>query len=526
MDVFQSCVGKGTAENERSVAKSLLSYEASKQSVKSLMKAGERKIHYCLYCRAEIEDCIQQHWFRQHDREGVVQAILSEGSESTRRELTKKLIDLGDEYHKLTQISKSSSDENNDCRLQLRSYENQASSTNEVLADCLGSVRKTSDPAGFNNNCVANQPQRDIQCFEPNATVASESFCYYCGILQLHIERHWFATHPYEPEVAEILRLKDDAERMRLVCELKNLGNHKHNGKVLSENESSFLMNRVSSKHDILDACDDFATCRKCFYYLPKKELQKHKCQRQEAERDNREGDQTCNKSVKPFETSGSSAVMRDLLFGVGESGSVKFVARTDKLIMCFAEDLVAKRGMGCKTEISQAVCDLARFLIEMRRQPGMATVTMAGCIKPQRFNACVLAVKSMAGFIKKTKSYKDSFIAARIGRALLQLANIVRNHAELCENDERAKSAECFIQLCASKWLIETPLMKDPRNPFQNQMPQTSEGRVRNDDVMNFATTEVQRRSSEADLDYEAYSSRPFHDRVRNLGFTGKLYE
>jgi hypothetical protein len=134
MDVFQSCVGKGTAENERSVAKSLLSYEASKQSV----------------------------------------------------------------------------------------------------------------------------------------TVVSESFCYYCGILQLHVERHWFATHPYEPEVAEISRLKDGAERMRLVRELKNLGNHKHNGKVLSENESSFLMNACQANTTYLmlvtilqPVGNAFITCRK-----------------------------------------------------------------------------------------------------------------------------------------------------------------------------------------------------------------------------------------------------------------------
>jgi hypothetical protein len=152
---------------------------------------------------------------------------------------------------------------------------------------------------------------------------------------------------------------------------------------------------------------------------------------------------------VKPFKTYGSSAVMRDLLFGVGESGSVKLVARTDNLIKCFAEDLVAKRGMGCKTEISQAVCGLARFLLEMRRQPDMATVTMADCIKPQRFNACVLAVKSLAGFVKKTKSYKKSFLAARIGRALRHLANLARKNAMLCKNHEAMQSAECFIQLC-----------------------------------------------------------------------------
>jgi len=58
-------------------------------------------------------------------------------------------------------------------------------------------------------------------------------YCYYCGVPQSQIQRHWLCKHGSEKDVIEIERCKDAVNKRKLIARLRNVGNHHHNTDVL-----------------------------------------------------------------------------------------------------------------------------------------------------------------------------------------------------------------------------------------------------------------------------------------------------
>ena len=65
-------------------------------------------------------------------------------------------------------------------------------------------------------------------------------FCFYCDEPQAKLPRHLRSCHKEEREVVDITSETDRSARNNLL--LKNVGNHRHNCKVLREGEGVLIV--------------------------------------------------------------------------------------------------------------------------------------------------------------------------------------------------------------------------------------------------------------------------------------------
>ena len=100
-------------------------------------------------------------------------------------------------------------------------------------------------------------------------------YCLFCGEPQSKIQRHWLSKHREEREVIELMSLRDRTERVRRVTRLRNLGNHRHNKKVLETGRGEFLVT-YRRKRDA--TASEYVPCKNCWAYVLKVELFRHRC--------------------------------------------------------------------------------------------------------------------------------------------------------------------------------------------------------------------------------------------------------
>ena len=73
----------------------------------------------------------------------------------------------------------------------------------------------------------------------------------------------------------ELMSLRDRTERVRHVTRLRNLGNHRHNKKVLEAGRGEFLVTYRSKRHA---TASEYVPCKNCWAYVLKVELFRHRC--------------------------------------------------------------------------------------------------------------------------------------------------------------------------------------------------------------------------------------------------------
>ena len=67
-------------------------------------------------------------------------------------------------------------------------------------------------------------------------------YCCYCLQPQSKLPRHLQTCHPDESDVCGFIQEKDKAARQKLLCKLRNLGNHLHNCEVKRDNRGTLIM--------------------------------------------------------------------------------------------------------------------------------------------------------------------------------------------------------------------------------------------------------------------------------------------
>jgi len=100
-------------------------------------------------------------------------------------------------------------------------------------------------------------------------------YCYYCGVPQAQIQRHWFSKHACEKEVIDIDICRDKIRRMQLIGRLRNIGNHFHNAEVIQKGEGEIL---VTYRKSGTAKASEYVPCELCYSYLKKTELCRHRC--------------------------------------------------------------------------------------------------------------------------------------------------------------------------------------------------------------------------------------------------------
>ena len=275
-------------------------------------------------------------------------------------------------------------------------------------------------------------------------------YCLFCGESQTQIQRHWLSKHGQEREVMELVSLRDKTERVRHVTRLRNLGNHSHNQKVLKEGSGQFLVT-YRPKRDT--NVRDYVPCENCWAYVLKAELFRHRCKFQKKTRVR--GRRAAEAELLLPPSKGTSAKVQKLLNGMID-GTVKLTAKADRLIVQYTAKLIDRKGMEKKAHIREKVRELARFLLEIRKQPELKSVTMEECIRPNLFRNCVVAVKSLAGFNEETSVYDKPSVALKLGHTLSKLTKLVKVNALELRDDDKIKDADYFHELCTLQWSDE----------------------------------------------------------------------
>jgi hypothetical protein len=409
------------------------------------------KLNYCFYCDNEYTN-IQGHWFSQHRREQEVMQILCQKTVSGRLRNIMKLKLLGNNLHNLV----------------VDSQFQQASYTDNVHDKTIDSKSETTD---LNVQCTDNGQQLDSSTSEAEehsgANDESEStsciqvlqqkvgvswfdkkpYCFFCGIQQAQLQRHWITKHSAESAVIAITGSSDKADRLRQITKLRNLGNHLHNIGCLREGKGEILVT-YRPKGGYAKAYD-YAPCERCFSYLIKGDIYRHKCK---FGTDNKKGRVASSSSLLLPPPPGVSVQLNEILNGMKDVG-VKLVAKTDSLIGDYAAKLIAKKGMTKKLYIRDKIREVARFLIEMRKQDALSHATLTQCITPQCFRRCVQAVKSLAGFSDVSTSYSRPSLALKIGHALQKLAKLVKRNSIENSVADGIAAADHFSELCSMEW-------------------------------------------------------------------------
>ena len=287
--------------------------------------------------------------------------------------------------------------------------------------------------------------------------------CYFCGnIIRHRIHSHLDACHGDLPEVAESLS-KTGNQRKYAIEKLKNMGNYRHNIKVLSSGKGELIIARRSSKDGAVDP-SDYLPCIHGLAFCKSDELWRH-CK-------------TCHlrKQISDEKSTGVLAKARMLLEGgLQEEGNVtdkgmqdlhKHVLLTmrkdaaykalkeDTLIMQFGNVLLRKLGTRRKNDVAQRMRQLSRLKLELSDDGAgiqLMDYPTGGC-----FDEILSAIENVAGLQENAEGirvFEIPSLALRLGHNLLKCAELKRGMGIRQQNGQLKEEAETFIQLHSSEW-------------------------------------------------------------------------
>jgi len=269
--------------------------------------------------------------------------------------------------------------------------------------------------------------------------------CYYCGVQQSQVQRHWLTKHSTEREVIEIDMCKDRNKKWRLIARLRNLGNHFHNVEVIRAGKGELMVtHRKSSEVEALN----YVPCDQCYAYVLKRELWRHKCKFGKPDK----GRKISSAQLLLPAPSNVQPEVHELLSSMKDD-NVRFLAKCDGLIVEYAKKMIHVKGMKKKFYIRDKVREITRFLIQVRTHEGMETVWLKDCISPQYFSTCLSAVKELAGFDKDTAQYRTPSLVLKVGHTLKKMAKLLKRQATEERMYHCIADIDYFHDLCESEW-------------------------------------------------------------------------
>lgn len=311
--------------------------------------------------------------------------------------------------------------------------------TDESLSKLEGDFGKADDGHPASVVTVARSQRNGIFNKRP--------YCYYCGVQQSQVQRHWFSKHGSEKYVIEIAMCKDIVKRRQLIGRLRNLGNHCHNVDVLSKGCGELMVTHRKNSTSNCEA-EDYLACDRCYSYVMKNELWRHKCVFGKAQK----GRVAHEAQMMLPAPNGMSTSVYELINSM-KADEIRFLAKSDPLIMDYAAKLVQSKGMKKQCYIRDKVREVARFLMQIRKYAGMEKACMKDCISPERFKICLLAVRELAGFDVQTASYRTPSLALKIGHALKKLAKLMKRQAIESRTYDIIVDIDYYHDLCVSEW-------------------------------------------------------------------------
>ena len=98
-------------------------------------------------------------------------------------------------------------------------------------------------------------------------------YCLFCRSAQSKLSCHLTNKHCDEKEVQLYMQEKDTKLKNDIIKKLRNLENHQHNMKMISENKCSLIVKYRSAD---TDQSEEYIPCEYCYGYYKSSELWKH----------------------------------------------------------------------------------------------------------------------------------------------------------------------------------------------------------------------------------------------------------
>lgn len=306
----------------------------------------------------------------------------------------------------------------------------------------------SSDEHGSDGDYLAN---KDAQ--KPKATAYSRrNYCYVCRKGMTKIARHLLTHAHEEPDIANAFALpKNSKERKRLLMDLRNRGNYKHNQEVLMTN-SGHLKPRRRPKTLELNG-ENYVHCQYCKGMFSRKIMWRHaaRCTQKPSNSATPGKTRVLNETALA-ESSLSEKLPSDMqkVLLTMKHDETAFIVKNDYLLIQLAEYLSDKCADYPKKHeyIRKKLRQMGRLLLALH---GKSIFSFEEALKPKNFEKVVETVKGIAGFDEKKQRYKKPTLALRLGHTLKQIANTILSKTD--DNEEMVRDTKTFLTLCAEEW-------------------------------------------------------------------------
>ncbi|XP_071491989.1 uncharacterized protein [Diadema antillarum] len=270
-------------------------------------------------------------------------------------------------------------------------------------------------------------------------------YCTFCNRGYTNMYEHLFAEHSDEAEVRSIMALpRLSLERRRCIGKLTNLGDYKHNSRVLGGSAQGPLVVKQRARRGTTGTVNmnSYSFCSVCKGLYKKRALFRHevKCGMVAKKR----------KDLMPEK--GSVSRKLGAVFAGMQSDRLTLIARTDPLILKLGEYYVNSEGEADIDEnsVAQKMTEASRLLSQAcSLDPSIKTAR--DLINPENFDVVISAIYECCSFNEASGTFGAPSLAIKMGHYLTRIADIL--DAEGLKAGIVNKHAEGFRRLMTLEW-------------------------------------------------------------------------
>ncbi len=292
----------------------------------------------------------------------------------------------------------------------------------------------------------------------------TNAYCPFCEKKQTKLSRHLTESKEHQDniEVIKYKSTKDKVEKNKILTKIRNLGNYKHNIKVLSENKG-ILIPVYRPDHDADP--QHYLPCQHCLGFYAKEDLWKHSCKLKKESDESTDGEPPTKKRKTHIKVSRcllphSKEVehnehAKKVLAGLRGGEESRLIKSDSLLLRLLTDKFVSKLGHDVEqySYIRTKLREIARLLLNYRELSGKRNASLTDMINPQKFQNVIEAAKLTAGFDETTQLYATPTLAVKLGHTLKKASDVLMGESLMNGDQTQADLAKGFNKLHEMKW-------------------------------------------------------------------------
>lgn len=292
---------------------------------------------------------------------------------------------------------------------------------------------------------------------EGSRTWDKVDYCIFCEESKSKLSQHIQTQHKNESEVIDWIQTKDNKLRIQKLKKMRNIGNHRHNCKVLREGKGELIVTYRPSPSGYPAKPSDYGPCPNCYAYLVKREMWKHRCPEKVPQTQRRKVIQSSNLLLPATVSTDMSQHLQRVLSSM-KSDSVARCIKSDALIVEVASKECFKLGHNSEQDsyIREKLRELGRLVLQLRETFGDENASLLDFINPEKFQQVLKSVRTMCGFSDSSHTYINPSLALKVGHTLKKVSTVVKGQALERGDDILFQRASGFLDLCGIRWTEE----------------------------------------------------------------------